>query len=119
MKRLDSAMPSSKCCPWGENYIELMTGNLVGDTWTMHEYKGIPVNKVSGWTEFTATLNVRHGTGADVTNCVYVGCGAAADSWIMADDFSIVTQSVPEPSAIVLVAMGMVSLLAYAWRKRK
>ena len=27
--------------------------------------------------------------------------------------------AIPEPSAIVLLAMGLFGLLAYAWRKRK
>lgn len=32
---------------------------------------------------------------------------------------SMVVTAVPEPSAIVLVAMGLIGLLAYAWRKRR
>ena len=32
---------------------------------------------------------------------------------------SLTVGSVPEPSALVLLAIGLLSLLAYAWRKRK
>ncbi len=35
------------------------------------------------------------------------------------DDFSLTTGTVPEPSALALLATGLLSLLAYAWRKRK
>ena len=34
------------------------------------------------------------------------------------DDFRI-SQAVPEPSTLALLAAGLVGLLAYAWRKRK
>jgi hypothetical protein len=30
-----------------------------------------------------------------------------------------VTEAVPEPSSVVLLAFGVISLLAFAWRKRK
>ncbi len=35
------------------------------------------------------------------------------------DNFSLTTGTVPEPSSLALLAAGLVSLLAYAWRKRK
>jgi hypothetical protein len=31
----------------------------------------------------------------------------------------IIAEAVPEPSTIVLLCMGVISLLAYAWRQRK
>ena len=31
----------------------------------------------------------------------------------------LITASVPEPSSLLLVAVGLVGLLAYAWRKRR
>ena len=34
------------------------------------------------------------------------------------DSINLTTSSVPEPSAIVLLAIGVIGLLAYAWRKR-
>ena len=35
------------------------------------------------------------------------------------DNFTLSYTSVPEPSALVLLALGVVGLLAYAWRRRK
>jgi hypothetical protein len=32
---------------------------------------------------------------------------------------SVSTGTVPEPSALVLLSVGLISLLAYAWRKRR
>lgn len=50
----------------------------------------------------------------------YIGFGAdQADSAGYVDNFTLTTTATPEPSTIVLLGVGMFSLLAYAWRKRK
>jgi hypothetical protein len=72
---------------------------------------------------YTATVNNRDlGTislwegffrGGNLTNTVYIDEIRVGTTW--AD----VAPVVPEPSTIVLLASGLVGLLAYAWRKRK
>jgi hypothetical protein len=48
----------------------------------------------------------------------YVGFGGATSTAFgFVDNFSLTVT--PEPSTLVLLSMGLVSLLAYAWRKRK
>jgi hypothetical protein len=44
-----------------------------------------------------------------------IGGGVAVDSVSV----TVTTADVPEPSTLVLLASGLVGLLAYAWRKRK
>ncbi len=70
------------------------------------------------WTSFSSV------TRADMTGSVQVGLSygafvsAASSTGAGFDNFSLTT-TVPEPSSLALLAAGMVSLLAYAWRKRK
>jgi hypothetical protein len=48
-----------------------------------------------------------------------VEVGAATDGWWSVDNVQLSSAVVPEPSAIVLVASGLIGLLCYAWRKRR
>ena len=47
---------------------------------------------------------------------MYWGGGGSDSLSVSADNFGTV---VPEPGTLALVAMGVISLLAYAWRKRR
>jgi hypothetical protein len=78
-----------------------------------------------------ATFSVDYSTSAPV----FLGVASTDVSWkIDHVDFNVVsttncqpifstvtfgTQNVPEPSTIILLGMGLLGLLAYAWRKRK
>ena len=47
-----------------------------------------------------------------------VGDNSSGDSGYYRMDY-VGTTAIPEPSALVLAATGLLGLLAYAWRKRK
>ena len=47
-----------------------------------------------------------------------IGLNGTGDATGMIDDIRV-TQVVPEPSTLALLAAGLIGLLAYAWRKRK
>jgi hypothetical protein len=62
------------------------------------------------------TLNWDPGSNANRYICL--GYNTTQGGAMKFDDFSL-NGPLPEPSAIVLVGLGTLSLLAYAWRKRK
>lgn len=49
-------------------------------------------------------------------NAAYIGIGAATADNVF-DNFQV--GAVPEPASIIVLLMGLLGLLAYAWRKRK
>ena len=55
--------------------------------------------------------------GPIVGNNLYVGVIIGTGTY--ADNVRLDISEVPEPSTLVLLASGLVGLLAYAWRKRK
>jgi hypothetical protein len=64
----------------------------------------------SGWQEFSFNFTPDTSTTATLT--------LASGTWACVDNVSV-TSSVPEPSTVSLVVVGMISLLAYAWQKRR
>jgi hypothetical protein len=80
---------------------------------------------VNQWTEANidgVSRGLRGGSwygysGAMVASCVDTGHSPAVGSNIFG--FRVASESVPEPSTLVLLGIGAVSLLAYAWRKRR
>ena len=64
---------------------------------------------------------------ANTSNQVTLAAGGTLDfvvnsrgsQWNDDTQLDATIQSVPEPSALVLLAFGLIGLLAYAWRKRK
>ena len=63
----------------------------------------------NGWTLTTATGIDSNG---DIVGYMTNNGGSNNEGFL-------ITASVPEPSALLLAATGLVGLLAYAWRKRK
>lgn len=102
--------------------INVVTGNWDGTTFTEHDSLTLSTNNTS-WTELTGTLDIRHGTGVNMTNHVKVVLSTVfSDSNFTAslfDDMSLRTSAIPEPSSIVMTLVGLIGLLAYVWRKRK
>lgn len=49
----------------------------------------------------------------------YVTGTTNESGWIGFDAFSIIAAPAPEPSAIMILATGLLSLLCYAWRRRR
>jgi hypothetical protein len=59
----------------------------------------------------TQTTNLPTVTSANLKLTAYFGGAMTVDT--------VSTNPVPEPSAIILIATGLIGLLAYAWRKRR
>jgi hypothetical protein len=95
-------------------------GTFATDTW-------VPVHVVADYTAktFQATVgattfggNFQPSTGNGQLSTMYISSDQSrADVYY--DNVSVTVGAVPEPSSLVLVAVGLVGLLAYAWRKRK
>jgi len=96
-----------------------------GGTWTKLDADGpygfdLPVNEVV-WKTYTTTYTNPSHVGADLE--VRFGAihpeGDGANPWIDVDNIAVHAITTPEPGTLVLLAVGVLSLLAYAWRKRK
>lgn len=75
-----------------------------------------PVNGVMG--SYTAiALNVT--AGAHTVTFQGTIPISSGDHSTYVDNIGVTSSAVPEPSAIVVMAMGLIGLLAYAWRKRR
>jgi hypothetical protein len=67
----------------------------------------------------------KSGKGDSLSRSIGVGCHPANTAWdnysglIYDASVTLGVESVPEPSAMVLLSIGLASLLAYAWRKRR
>jgi hypothetical protein len=67
--------------------------------------------KVDGVTKLTSAY-----TANPAIACILLGNDYATGT---VDNLTLSVANVPEPGTVVLLAMGLVGLLAYAWRKRK
>ena len=89
-------------------------GNLLGDSGSFSEAPA------GGWAARTYTYTA---DSSAVGHNLYVELAEPNPSLYQAqlnvDDVSGVYTPVPEPSTIALLATGLLSLLAYAWRKRR
>jgi hypothetical protein len=80
-----------------------------------------PTNQ-GGWTEFSFTvLHTDANLQAAVAHNQLLQPWLATDSryTVYFDNFRIDATTVPEPGTMLLATTGMISLLAYAWRRRK
>ena len=81
--------------------------------WIDPSTSGVP-SDASAFANVEATHN--RVAGVDVASSI----GITIDEIRLATTFAeSIGQPIPEPSALVLVATGLIGLLAYAWRKRK
>ncbi len=102
--------------------IDIVTGNWDGTTLTVHDSLTLSTNNTS-WTELTGSLDVKHGAGVGMTNYVKVVLSTvysdANYTATLFDDISLKTSAIPEPTTMVMTLIGLIGLVAYAWRKRK
>lgn len=68
------------------------------------------------WLSNKAQFGSGSTAGTSTANYAYVGLEAGHHVYSDLDQFS---SPIPEPSTVVLLAAGLIGLLAYAWRKRK
>jgi hypothetical protein len=82
----------------------------------------------AGWAEYLNFAFVSQAGNVGNTPQLWLDTVATADNHIVVDRVVITTeplaagslfQPVPEPGTLVVMTTGLVSLLAYAWRKRK
>jgi hypothetical protein len=118
---------------WGQGslQIDIYTGNMSGGIFTQQDHQTITYTDTRGYSasplipyiEFSATLTVDHGAGTDFTNYVKVVLASptSTGNTIYFDDISLKSgaAATPEPGTLVLLAAGLLGLLAYAWRKRR
>jgi len=97
---------------------ELLYDN--GINWS--QFASLPVTMpgvlVPVWGNHNLTFTALAGQPYDETTLAIRITGAPS-TWIGVDNVSLTFTPAPEPSALVLLAMGLFGLLAYAWRKRK
>ena len=73
---------------------------------------------VQGFMDGSTTSFMTAGLGMDVANnYITLFGGSSAASWSLFDNLTV--SQVPEPGVLLLLATGLIGLLAYAWRKRK
>ena len=73
---------------------------------------------VDGGTPKTTTVSPF--TSPPGAKTLYIGTNSSGSrGFTGAIDEVVVSNLVPEPTALVLLATGLIGLLAYAWRKRK
>ena len=97
-------------------YINVTTGNWDGTTLTVHDTLDLATDALS-WKELTGTLDVKHGSGVNMTN--YIKVVISSHNPALFDDISLKTSAIPEPSTMVMTMIGLIGLAAYAWRKLK
>jgi hypothetical protein len=117
-------------------HVSFDTGSLLGDladsalpqSLALYSNDGTKFTTIAGWQFTTAEMNSGLKTytedftvgslGAGGT--LYVGFESLSPGHLLYDNVSITTPTAtPEPGAVTLVITGLLSLLAYAWRKRK
>ena len=101
------------------------TGNTGQDLLFSSESSGVPVTLTphtetldDGWTRWWAEATlVPNPEWEEMVNVVEFAASATDDSYMLIDYMHIATECVPEPSAIVLLGMGVLGLLAWARRR--
>ena len=98
--------------------VIITTGNMTGDTFTLHDTLTRSTSSAD-WTELTGNAAVRHGGGINETNYVKITLTVTGTTTMSCGFDGLSLTTIPEPSTMTLMAVGLVGLLAYAWRKRK
>lgn len=92
------------------------------------EAKSLALSAASGWYQLTVNPGVALSLGEEaslptsghiVAAGLYGTAMVAGDNAICVDNFQIDGMAVPEPNAIVMLAVALLGLCAYAWRKRR
>lgn len=98
--------------------VIITTGNMTGDTFTLHDTLTRSTSSAN-WTELVGNAAVRHGGGINETNYVKITLAVTGTTTMSCGFDGLSLTTIPEPSTMTLMAVGLVGLLAYAWRKRK
>ena len=109
--RPDAHLILADITPWTGHSADVATvNNVVNVVAAQYQAQGKHVSRVDLNTGFPVN-------GSDGLHPNDVGYAWMANKWYGAIQSSFTPT--PEPSTLVLLAMGLLSLLAYAWRKRK
>ncbi len=98
--------------------VIITTGNMTGDTFTLHDTLTRSTSSVD-WTELTGNAAVHHGSGTEETNYVKITLAVSGATSMSCGFDGLSLTTIPEPSTMTLMTIGLVGLLAYVWRKKK
>jgi len=96
-------------------------------TWTSAGWTGVASNNLRGsWFTEGTPLSMNAGTGLTYLGAMFVPTGGSVSylgkiGYTAGGGrvFNVTIGEVPEPSTLVLLGMGLMGLVCYAWRKRK
>ena len=73
-------------------------------------------SSVDTWHNFSLSWD---SVGRDLSQAVTIAIGAGGNVQYVLDSVSLSSAVIPEPGAFMLLATGLIGLLAYAWRRRR
>ena len=100
----------------GHEFIGGLGQAAVADTWTK-----LSVQRINGVSTFYVNDAAVSGTSTftPINNAtIYLGLQPGGSQWFVGGLDQLTISQVPEPSVCVLLATGVLGLLAYAWRRR-
>jgi hypothetical protein len=104
--------------PAGTIYFPSSTAASAWTTGVWH-HVAIDYHPTAATFDFSIDGNTQAGIATEAAGAIDRFSLASVGGWALYDNVKVTLTATPEPSSVVLLAAGLVGLLAYAWRKQR